>query len=259
MMILCGLLLAAVAAKADNNALTELNGQKLSETEKTDTLTLPVSICGQTTWTVVETAITLGEGEEERLAYELKDFATHSQVRHQGRVFYLPSDLHDRIELLLEKVQTGSERRACLIDNPTEKALIIHTRGRTVLRNLVGMAIRSKGPLSIYGEEKDSLDLDNLITIYSTGKQNRPTIEAFDEVSLQNLDIDMGGNRGTYGIRCIGNGKDETLLILNNVKGSIHAQRGAVSGFDIIEGTNCELEGVELTIGNEKEEEEEKQ
>lgn len=228
----------------------------ITTAQETQTITLPVSLTGKTTWEAIETTVPLNSEEEEQPAYELQGFKSISSIQHKGTVYYVPSALDDRIILLLKNVHIGGERRPALIDNPSEKQLIIHLQGRTHLSNLAGAVIRSQGPVSLYGEEKDSLDFDNVVTLYSAGQQNRSAIEAVGDVTLQNLDIDMSGNRGLYGIRAMGNGKEECVLVLNHVKGKMRGQKEAVTGFDIVEGTRNELEGVKVTLSDEGEAEE---
>ena len=222
--------------------------------EKT-TIELPVSICGQTKWEASSTTVTLVSGQEEVAAWELQGFERHDGIQHSGKIFYIADDAEDRITLLFENVQISHEKRPTLIENLSKKELVIYMRGLTILNNY-GAIIRSGGNLSIYGEEKDELDINNRVTIHSAGRNNRSAIEAVGTVSLQDLNLDMDGNKGLYGIRSMGKGEDGSLLILNHVKGKVEGIREATGGFDTIEGTNCTLEGVKLDISNEGNEEE---
>lgn len=214
-----------------------------------ETITLPITFANKIQWKAVETTVTLDSEGEEVPAYELQNFESHQGVVRKGKVFYVPSALEDRIILLMQNVIMSSEQIPYIIQNRTNKTLIIYTKGRTVL-SCPSSVINSQGPVSLFGEETDSLGFDNLITLYSSGRQNRATIEAVGDVSIQDLNIDMGNNRGIYAIRSVPSGKEAPVLTLNNVKGTMKGQKGATHGFEIIDGTRCELEGVEVTISD---------
>ena len=154
-----------------------------------DTITLPLWLCNQAEWKATETTVTLDEESEELPAWELQDFESYTSEQRKGKVYYVDNGLDDRIILLFKEVNIRTAR-PYIIDNPTEKDLIIRAYGRTQLSS-DGCVVRSQGAVHIIGLDKDSLDFDNLITIYSKGRMNSSAIDVAGDVSLTNLNLNM--------------------------------------------------------------------
>ena len=211
-----------------------------------ESITLPVTFANQKQWKATKTTITLYEGAEEQAAYELQDFKRIDHMRRSGQVFYVPVEGDDRIVLALKNVEMTNEQLPAIIDNQTDKDLYVWVIGRTTLINK-GSIIRSRGSVLVLGEERDSLTFDNRITLYSKGAHNLACIEAVGDVTLQDLDVDISSS-GSYGVRTIPIGQENSVLVLNHVKGTMKGQRDSTHGFDVIEGNHCEVQGVEVNF-----------
>lgn len=214
--------------------------------QRQETITLPVVFANQTTWKAVEKTVVPDLEGEAMTAYELQEFERVDGTRRKGTVYYIPSGLNDRIMLMFKDVQMTNENLPAIIDNRTDKTLIIYMQGSNILKNN-GSVIRSQGPVSLFGEETDSPDFKHRTTLYSGGRYNRAAIEAVGDVSIQYLNLNMADNRGIYAIRSVPSGEEAPILTLNHVKGKMNGQRGAVYGFGTVEGTHCEIEGVDVT------------
>lgn len=214
--------------------LTVLMSATGIQAQQTEAIELPLSLYNQTKWQAKETTVTLNSEEEELPAYELQGWQTYQGMSRQGTVYYVPSALNDRIILMLKDVNSGFVRLPALIDNKTDKTLVIHVRGRVIL-NCQGTVIRSVGDVSIFGEETDDEAEPTSTITLKGGRRGHAAVETAGDVYLQEVRLDMVGNDAPYGFICTDNrGKEEHILTMNHVVGQATAKTATVAGFQKI-------------------------
>lgn len=226
--------------------LTVLMAATVVLAQQTESVELLLSIYNQTKWQAKETTVTLNGEEEEQLAYELQGWQTNKGMVRQGAVYYVPSALDDRIILVMKDAISGYAKLPALIDNKTDKQLIIHVQGRVVL-NCQGTAIRSVGGVSIYGQEtEDGAEPSSTLNLQG-GLRGHAALATGGDVYLQNLKLEMGNNSAPYGFLCNNTeGKEERILEMNHVTGQVNAKKAAVAGFQKIAGSmGTSVKGIE--------------
>ena len=209
-----------------------------TQAQQPETIELPLSLYNQTKWQAVETTVTLSGEEEEQLAYELKGWPTSNGMSRRGTVYYVPSALDDRIILVLKDVVSGYAKLPALIDNKTDKTLVIQLQGRVTL-NCQGTAIRSLGDVSFIGELGDDDDAPPVSTlIMQGGIRGHAAVETAGDVYLQGIRLEMGGNAAPYGFLCTyTEGKEERVLEMNHTTGEVKAKNATAAGFQKIVGS----------------------
>jgi len=217
--------------------------------QQQEDITLPVSLYNQTVWPAVETTIALDSEGEEMPAYELQGWQTYQGMSRRGKVFYVPSAVDDRIILVMQDADSGFNRLPMIIDNKTNKQLIIHVRGKVTLYCL-GTAIRSEGPVSIFGEDTEEDGAEPVTRLALLGdRRGHAAIETKGDIYMQDVILDMVSNKAPYAFLCSYSGdKEEHALELNHVLGKVEATKQTVMGFQSVIGSQgTSVQGIDLT------------
>lgn len=224
---------------------TMLMATTVAQAQQTETVELPLSLYNQTKWQAKETTVALNGEEEELPAYELQGWDTYQGMSRHGTVYYVPSALNDRIILVMKDVDSGYSRLPFLIDNKTNKSLIIHVRGRVSLSSQ-STVIRSVGDVSIYGQETEDDAEPTSTFILQCGLRGKAALSTDGDVYLQNIRLEVG-NSAPYGFLCTyTGGKEERIFEMNHVTGNATGEKAAVAGFQKIVGSQgTSVKGIE--------------